>query len=124
MVFTNPKELKKLNKIILPIIKKLLVAYKKEYSNKIVLIEGAAILYQYKEYAKYFDKFILITAPNKRVNINNQKKFKHIKNDIKDIFNKNMNLDIVDLKVNNNKTPKIAAEKIENYLHKICNKNA
>lgn len=89
IVFNNPEQLKKLNSIVHPLVKKHFDDWVKQNSNHPFVIKEAAILFESGSY-KYCDKIITVTAPEeirilrviKRDNVNREEVLRRIGNQI------------------------------------------
>ncbi len=116
LVFSDKAQLGRLNALMQPQIARLLCGLRRSSAGRTVLVEAAAVLSNMDRYARFFDKMILITAPEALIEKNARARFRHVSGDVYEYMKTPENPALFDLVVHNDKTPAAAAETIRSFL--------
>lgn len=75
LAFADPNAMTRLNDAVYPCVADFLAKLREAAAAGVVAVEAAAFLTNRDKYAKYFDRTVLITAPEARVAASNRQRF-------------------------------------------------
>lgn len=115
LVFCDPRAMALLNAAVFPPVSVFLARLRRAASRGVVVVEAAAYLTNRDKYAPFFDRVVLITAPEKRVLDSNAERFPGV-SDFRDRVFGRLDSGPFDLTLHNGGDPGDAAAALRAFI--------